>query len=337
MTKPRLALTIGDPAGIGPELILKSFHSGQMNDVCVPVVVGEIALLEEHARRLGMPAEFIAVQLDEELRFPDFSDESSQGAIPVIEPTSGRFEGELELGKVDERCGAVAHRAITEAVRLCMRGACDGIVTAPIHKESLHASGVLFPGHTELLAHLAHVRDTSMLLVGGGLRVVLATIHCALRDVPAKITKDRLVPLFLSTHSFIQRFGMARPRIAVAGLNPHAGEGGLFGNEERQEILPAIEAAREKGLTIDGPLPGDTVFHAMREGQYDVVVAMYHDQGLAALKTLDFHGGVNITMGLPFVRTSPDHGTAFNIAGKGQADPRSFLQAVALCAQLSAK
>ncbi len=330
MSLPRLAFTIGDPAGIGPELIIKSFLNGKILDYCQPFVVGEIKLLQQHAQTLKQDVEFIGISNPHDIT-------SHSKRIPVLQPDSGQFEGDLVLGQVDDRCGAVAHRAIVESVRWCLRGEIDGLVTAPLHKESLNASGVLFPGHTELLANLAHARETAMLLVGGGLRVVLATIHCALRDVPPKITRDRLGSLFDLTNNFIRRFGISSPRIAVAGLNPHAGEGGLFGNEERLEIIPAIEAARERGLTIEGPLPGDTVFHSMLQGNSDVVIAMYHDQGLAALKTLAFHDGVNITMGLPFVRTSPDHGTAFNIAGKGVADPRSFIEAVSIAAQLSQK
>lgn len=329
---------MGDPAGIGPELILKAFAAPEVHSLCEPLVVGEIALLEQHAQNLGLDVEFVPVHADADAGFaPPYVDSDRERAIPVVEPSAGAFGGELALGKVSAECGAAAHRAIVEAVRLCLRGECDGIVTAPLHKESLNGAGVLFPGHTELLAHLAHARETAMLLVGGGLRVVLATIHCALREVPARVTKERLGPLFELTNDFIKRFGIQNPRIAVAALNPHAGEGGLFGSEERLEITPAIESSRGKGLTIEGPLPGDTVFHAMLQGEYDVVVAMYHDQGLAPLKTLDFHGGVNITMGLPFVRTSPDHGTAFNIAGQGRAECGSFMEAIRIAAQLASR
>jgi len=324
---PRLALTLGDPAGIGPELILKAFRDETALSGCRPLVVGEIGLLRRHAEILGMDSEFLTVSTPAEAQ-------GAAGRIPVLEPEGGRFEGELELGAVDARCGAAAHRAIVGAVRLALRGEIDGIVTAPIHKEALRASGVMFPGHTELLGHLAHSRETAMLMVGGGLRVVLATIHIPLRDVSAKITQARLEALFDLTDAFIRRFGIDSPRIAVAGLNPHAGEGGLFGSEERREIRPAIEAAAARGLRIEGPFPGDTVFHAMRQGAFDVVVAMYHDQALAPLKTLDFHRGVNVTMGLPFVRTSPDHGTAFDKAGRNEADPSSFIEAARLAARL---
>jgi len=320
-------LTLGDPAGIGPEIILKAFADKTALRCCRPLVVGEIALLRRHAEILGIKADLAAVSSVAEA-------EAAAGRIPALEPEGPRFEGELKLGAIDARCGAAAHRAIVGAVRLALRGEIDGIVTAPIHKEAFRASGVLFPGHTELLGHLAHARETSMLMVGGGLRIVLATIHVALRDVPAKISRARLEPLFDLTDAFIRRFGIESPRIAVAGLNPHAGEGGLFGQEERREIRPAIEAAAARGLRIDGPFPGDTVFHAMREGAFDVVIAMYHDQGLAALKTVDFHGGVNVTMGLPFIRTSPDHGTAFDKAGRNAADPSSFIAALRLAALL---
>ncbi|MCX7011540.1 MAG: 4-hydroxythreonine-4-phosphate dehydrogenase PdxA [Candidatus Sumerlaeota bacterium] len=330
MTKPLLALTLGDPAGIGPELILKAFANPAVFEACRALAVGEAALLEQHAQILGMNVELAVIADPREAEGA-----VAAGRVPVLEPQGERFDGELRLGAIDGRCGAAAHRAIVEAARRALRGEIQGIVTAPIHKEALRASGVLFPGHTELLANLAHVRETAMLMVGGGLRIALATIHIALRDVPAKITRDRLESLFDLTNDFIRRFGVDSPRIAVAGLNPHAGEGGLFGREEIREIRPAIEAAAARGLRIEGPFPGDTVFHAMREGAFDVVVAMYHDQGLAALKTLDFHRGVNVTMGLPFVRTSPDHGTAFDKAGRGVADPSSFLEAVKLAAQLS--
>jgi len=326
---PRIALTMGDPAGIGPELILKAFLDEEALGRCAPVVVGEIAVFRRYAEMLGIGMEFIRVESAREAR-------SAAGRMPVIEPEGSGAGDCLSIGRIGREHSAAAHRAIVEASRLAMRGDVDGIVTAPIHKESLRQAGVMFPGHTELLGHLAQSRQTAMLLAGGGLRVALATIHTALRDVPAKITQGRLLPLFELTAEFMRRFGLENPRVGVAALNPHGGEGGLFGQEERTEIRPAIEKACAQGLSISGPFPGDTIFHSMLEGQFDVVVAMYHDQGLAPLKTLDFFGGVNVTMGLPYIRTSPDHGTAFDKAGKGEADPGSFLAALRLAAQLIA-
>jgi 4-hydroxythreonine-4-phosphate dehydrogenase len=311
----RLAVTLGDPAGIGPEIVVRLFADGFGRDDVAPFVVGEKRHLEQAAQALGLT--------------------SILPSIPVVEPPDFHFEGPLEQGKVSAQCGAAAWAYIRHAVYLVQTGQADGIVTAPLQKEALQAAGCPYPGHTEMLAALAGDAKVAMLLVGGGVRVALATIHEPVTKVPELLTREGLLENLRLLNSFIPWFGVPRPvRIGVTGLNPHAGEGGMFGDEEERIIAPAIADARAEGINAVGPLPGDTVFHFHREGAYDAVLAMYHDQGLIPVKTLAFHDGVNVTMGLPFIRTSVDHGTAFDIAGKGIARPDSLRAALHCAATL---
>ncbi len=238
-------------------------------------------------------------------------------------------------GRPDVSSGKAVVAYIKKAVESVLSGAADAIVTAPINKELMNAAGHRYAGHTELLADLTHSKDYGMLFVGGGLRVVLATIHVALKDVPRRITTDSLHRTLRLAHKAMRSFGIDKPRIGVAALNPHAGEGRLFGSEEWDTILPAVIKARAEGINASDPIPADTLFYKARNNYYDVVVAMYHDQGLAPLKMLAFGNAVNVTIGLPLIRTSVDHGTAYDIAGKGCADPTSLLEAVKLAAQMS--
>jgi 4-hydroxythreonine-4-phosphate dehydrogenase len=240
-------------------------------------------------------------------------------------------------GRPNAASGKAVVEYIRKAVDLATQHAVDAITTAPINKEMMNAAGYDYGGHTELLAALTNSKDFGMLFFGGGLKLMLATIHQALKDVPGLITKDRVLRTIRLAHSAMKGFGMDSPRVGVAALNPHASEGGLFGNEEWNEILPAVLEARGEGIDASDPLPADTLFYKARNGYYDIVIAMYHDQGLAPLKMLAFGNAVNITVGLPIIRTSVDHGTAYDIAGRGCADPTSLLEAVRVAADLAAR
>lgn len=319
MTQTLLALTMGDPAGIGPEITVKSLLKMPGNVDCV--VLGEIAAIERAMELTGT-----------ELLLNIISDPSAvkTGAINLL-PTSSYTSH--PIGTVTANAGQAAFVAIERAIELAMAGTVEGIVTAPIHKEALAAAGYTYPGHTEILADKAGA-DVAMMLANDDIRTVLVTIHMALRDAIDAADFEAQCAAIRLAHSGTKAMGVKSPRVAVAGLNPHAGEGGRFGREEIEIISPAIAACRAEGINVSGPWPGDTVFMAARNGDFDVVVAQYHDQGLIPVKYLGLEKGVNITLGLPFIRTSPDHGTAFDIAGKGIADPSSMLAAIKMADQL---
>ena len=310
-----IALTAGDPAGIGPELLLRYLagqSAAQRRDFRI---YGDPAILAREAERL---------HLDPLLRTLDLI---ACSALPAT----------LPLGQVQAGAGAAAAAAITHAASDALAGRVRAIVTAPIHKEALAAAGIPYPGHTEMLAALAGVGEVRMMLANAELRTVLVTVHLALRDAIEAITQDRVLQTIRMAHAALERAGLGAPRIAVAGLNPHAGEGGLFGREEIDTIAPAVAQARALGVDASGPWSPDTVFMRARGfAEFDVVVAMTHDHGLIPVKYLGLDAGVNATLGLPFVRTSPDHGTAFDIAGQGRADIRSFAAAVAMAQSLCA-
>ena len=308
--RPRLALTVGDPAGIGPEIVLKALSSKESPDA-EWVVYGPLASLEERARALGLRA-------------------SAALGVEVVDTGGGPFA----LGQISAEGGRAAASAVLGAARDALAGRVAGIVTAPLHKESLRAAGHHWPGHTEMLAEAAGVADVAMMFVGGGLRVALLTIHRSLRSVPDAVTGAEVARVVRLVHRELPRFGAVRRRIAVCGVNPHAGEGGLFGREDVDVVRPAVERLAGEGLDVSGPLPADTAFVRAARGEFDAVVAAYHDQGLVPVKLLAFGRAVNVTLGLPFVRTSVDHGTAFDIAGAGTADPGSLLEAMALAARL---
>jgi 4-hydroxythreonine-4-phosphate dehydrogenase len=330
-----LLVTMGDAAGIGPEVIVGAFARG---DLCDAVVIGDVAVL----RRAG--AGMTAV-----IGSPDDLAQVPPGCLPVVVPP-GMPSGlaGLAQGTVDARNGAAAVRCIEHAVALVQAGAGSAIVTAPIHKEALAAAGVPYPGHTEMLQALAAAARTGaepppvrMMLANDELRVVLVTIHLSLRKAIEAVTFDAVLQTLRIAHQAAAAWGLRAPRIAVAGLNPHAGEGGLFGDEEQLVIAPAIRAAVAEGIQASGPYAPDTVFMRARHapghpGEFDMVVAMTHDHGLIPVKYLGVEQGVNVTLGLPFVRTSPDHGTAFDIAGEGRADPASLAAALRLARRLAA-
>jgi 4-hydroxythreonine-4-phosphate dehydrogenase len=319
-----LALTLGDPAGIGPDITLLAFAARRALAIPPFVLIGDPGVLAERARTLGL-----AVRIEpigEASAAPSVFAE----ALPVL-PVP--VAGEVVAGRPAAAAAPAVQQSIEQAVALVREGAASAVVTNPISKAVLARAGFGFPGHTEFLAALARLdaTDAVMMLVGGDLKVVPVTIHIPLKDVMGALTTERIVKtLLISARDVARYFGVARPRIAVTGLNPHAGEDGTMGREEIEIIVPAIEAARDQGLDVTGPHPADTLFHAEVRKAYDVAVAMYHDQALIPVKTLAFDLGVNVTLGLPFVRTSPDHGTAFALAGTGKASPRSLIEALRL-------
>ncbi len=318
---------MGDPGGIGPEVVLKAMAMPEVRRVATPILVGDRAVWEETGRRLGM-----SLRLAEQAR-PG----CTQLAVTSELKPAERAPGAVKRAPHAAARGEAAYRAILEGVRMVQTGAADALVTAPICKAHLVAAGHDYPGHTELLAHLSGDIPVRMMMVGGPLRVVLVTIHMALAEVSRHLRRDLIAETIrLTGQSLRHQFGISAPRIAVAGLNPHAGEGGLFGKEEGRIILPAVRAARSRGLDVLGPLAADGIFgHAANGARYDAIVCMYHDQGLAPFKFAHFADGVNFTVGLPFIRTSPDHGTAFDIAGRGEADARSMVAALQLAASLA--
>ena len=285
--KPRIGITTGDPAGIGPEIAAKAAADASVLDICEPVLYG------------------------------------------------AADSGGVERGRVSAAAGRFAYDAILAAVEDARAGRIDAVATAPINKEAFAAAGLPWRGHTDLLAHLTGARRAVMMFHADALRVILATVHIPLRDVPSVLTQSLLEATIDLAASELPRFGYTTPRLAVAGLNPHAGEHGLLGREEEEVLAPAISACRSRGVQVDGPLPADTVFIRAVRGEFDAVVACYHDQGLIPIKLAAFGRAVNVTLGLPIVRTSVDHGTAFDIAGRGIADPSSMIEAVRLAARLA--
>jgi 4-hydroxythreonine-4-phosphate dehydrogenase len=319
-TEPLLGITMGDAAGIGPEIIVKLLTKG-LPAPCV--VYGDVASL-----RRAIVAQNSALEILEldKIDASVHARLSSLGHSPClyVRPTSPALPEDLAMGRVDARAGQAAYDALCMAIDDARLGRISAIVTAPLNKEAMHAAGLDFPGHTEILAQRTHTEHVAMMLVNEQLRVILATIHIALADVPQTITQALELRTIELAHAACLGMGIEAPRVAVAGLNPHAGENGKFGREEIEVILPAIAQARAQGINATGPWPGDTVFMRARQGEFDIVVAQYHDQGLIPIKYLGVDEGVNVTVGLPFVRTSVDHGTAFDIAGKGIADPSSL-------------
>jgi 4-hydroxythreonine-4-phosphate dehydrogenase len=329
MTTPHphqpIAVTMGDAAGIGPEIIVKTFADAAFIQTNPAFVIGDLGVMQR-AASLWAPSLKIRT-------ITSSAQHAAQAGVVDVLATS-TLPTNLTLGQVDARAGQAAFDAIRMAITLAMQGDISAICTAPIHKEALAAAGVAYPGHTEMLADLSGTTDYAMMLVNPQLRTMLVTVHCSVVAAVAKLTIPLELRIIQLAARSMQQFGIAKPRVAVAGLNPHAGEGGLFGCEDIDIIAPAIAQARSLGIDASGPHPGDTVFMHARRGRYDIVVAQYHDQGLIPVKLLGVEDGVNITAGLPFVRTSPDHGTAFDIAGQGIADAASMKTALQTAHQL---
>lgn len=319
-----IAITMGDPSGIGPEIVAKTIRRGTGRPC---VVVGDPGVMAQAFAALGAGVRLHPIR--------DIGEAVFDGAtVDVL--ASSMSDPLPPVGVVDARSGQAAFDAIMAAIRLARAGEVAGIVTGPIHKEALAAAGLRYPGHTEILAEHGGADRVAMMLANDEIRTVLVTIHCSLLEAIRRADIDAQMSALRLAHQGGRALGIPAPRIAVAGLNPHAGEGGLFGDEEIRIIAPAIAAARREGIDASGPWPGDTVFMQARKGRFDIVVAQYHDQGLIPVKYLGLEKGVNITLGLPFVRTSPDHGTAFDIAGRGVADPSSLGTAIAYALRLSA-
>lgn len=324
---PIIAVTMGDPAGVGPEVVVKALTDRTIRQLCRPFVVGHPAHLQRAIQEVGVQAAVREVS-------SVFESQASEGEI-LCWTVDMPGPAELPRATVSAEAGRAAYAMVASATRLALEGEADAIATAPIHKESLKLAGVQEPGHTEILARLSGVKRVSMLLVVEGLRISHVTTHVALRQVPDLVTTERVLEVIRLTDDFLGRLGLDPRRIGVLALNPHAGEHGLFGNEDAEQIAPAVERARSEGISVDGPLPADTAVHWAHTGRYDALVAMYHDQGHIPVKLLDFSGGVNVTLGLPIIRTSVDHGTAFDIVGRGEADPSSMRAAIRLAAQVA--
>ncbi len=303
---------MGDPAGIGPEIILKSFAKNKISKYCLPVIVGDADFLKKTAERINIPP------------LPFFVNIIDLKNIPQ----------KFAIGKPSRSGGDAAAEYIKAAVELTMSKKAAAIVTAPISKEAIFMAGYKYPGHTEMLANLTGTRDYAMMLAAKDLRVILVTTHAAVKDVSRSISREKVLKAIRLTHFSLKSWGFLKPKIAVSALNPHAGEGGIFGDEETKIIAPAIKDAKSEGINAGGPFPADTLFVPAKRKQFDAIIVMYHDQGLIPIKMASFGKAVNITLGLPFIRTSVDHGTAYDIAGKGLADPSSLIEAVKTAAKL---
>jgi len=324
--QPLVAVTMGDAAGIGPEIIAKTFAEPDFTERNRAVVVGDVAILERAVKLLGLSLRVNPVAVPDEGRY-------EPGTMDVI--LASGLPHDLPFGKLDARAGAAAFEYVRRAIELSLDGSVVAIATAPLNKEAMHLGGHKYPGHTEILADLTGTEDYAMMLVAEDLRVIHVSTHVALREAIERATPERELAVIHLAHDALKKLGVEEPRIAVAGLNPHAGENGLFGAEDAEKIRPAVERAREQGLNASGPHPPDTVFSQAKQGRFDIVVVQYHDQGHIPIKLLGFETGVNVTVGLPFFRTSVDHGTAFDIAGTGEADHSSMQAALDLARELS--
>src|SRR5438105_13318536 len=328
-SRPRIGITMGDPAGIGPEVVLKAVAEDEIQSVCVPVIIGDAQLLTHHARTMDLQCGYEIVRRDEDLP-PQFNE-------PIIYHLNN-IHGHVEPGIESGDAGKAAAGYIEAAVELCAAGSIDAIATAPINKRALFLGGYSFPGHTEFLAHLTATEEYAMGFVAENLRIVLISTHVPLYEAIRLVTRERVEKTIRLADRELRRWGLERPRIAVAALNPHGAEGGLFGIEEASEIVPAVEACHvADDINVRGPFPADTIFLRASRGEFDAVVACYHDQAMIPVKCLAFGEAVNVTLGLPFIRTSVDHGTAFDIAGKGIAEHSSMIAAIKLAAELSLK
>lgn len=319
---PLIAITMGDAAGAGPEIIMKAMAHAHMHERCRVLVIGDLGRLAAAGRIVGTKLELRAIE-EAAITSADYA----SGIVNCID--LGLIPPDLPWGKLSAVAGDAAYRYVEIAARLAMNGTIDAICTAPLNKEALHAGGHLYPGHTEMLAALLGVEEVSMLLTAPNLRVIHVTTHIGLIDAIGRIEPGLVERTILRGQDALEKLGTPRRRIGVCGINPHAGENGLFGNgEEAEKIEPAVRACRARGIDVEGPLPADTLFFRASRGDFDLVVAMYHDQGHGPIKVLGIDAGVNITIGLPVIRTSVDHGTAFDIAGTGRADERSIIEAL---------
>ncbi|NDW12413.1 4-hydroxythreonine-4-phosphate dehydrogenase PdxA [Bacteroides sp. 214] len=331
MIKPILAITMGDPAGIGPEIVVKALSQAEVYQQCRPLVTGDAILIAEVIQALGLSLKVNAIKEVSQATF-------TPGVVDVYD-LNCIVPGTLNVGEVSAQAGNAAFLAIKTAIELAMNNEVDGTVTAPLNKEALNLAGHHFDGHTEMYAHFTHTSKYAMLLADEFLRVIHVSTHCSLREACDRVKKDRIIDVTELIVDACKQFGIEQPRIGIAGLNPHSSDNGLFGWEEEKEIIPAVETLKAKGYNVTGPVPPDTLFAKAKCGQYDGCVAMYHDQGHIPFKVVGFNWnsetgkmdsvkGVNITLGLPIIRVSVDHGTAFDVAGKGIASADAMLLSI---------
>jgi len=328
MSLPIVGITMGDPTGIGPEIIVKALSMEEPFHACRPIVFGDREVLSR-----AIQIQNLSTTLEVIDKIPE------DGYLPktiFFFPSIQLEVASLRFGQPDRTCGEVMVKYIEEAVKWVRSGRVDAITTCPINKQAINAAGHPFSGHTELLAHFVQASSVAMMFLGSKWKIVLVTTHLPLKDVSRWITANRILSTIRLTDEGMKKyFGIRHPRIAVLGLNPHCGEEGLLGEEEREEILPAIAVAKSQGLNVEGPFPADSFFDLSGDRAFDAVIAMYHDQGLIPIKMFDFKEAVNFTLGLPFIRTSVGHGTAYDIAGRGVADPTNLIKAMQMAAKLS--
>ena len=324
MSNTLVAVTLGDPAGIGPEIVAKTFADPDAPDNAV--VVGDESILKRAVDLLDLDLRVNVIEAPEEGTF-------EPGVIDLI--SASELPQDLPFGELDARAGAAAFEYVKKATELALRDEVQAVVTAPLNKEAMHLGGHKYPGHTEILAELTDTKDYAMMLVAEDLRVIHVSTHVSLKEAIERAQPERELAVIHLARDALSKLGISEPRIAVAGINPHAGENGLFGTEDAEHIRPAVEQAMEEGIEASGPWPADTVFSRAKKGEFDMVVVQYHDQGHVPIKLLGFESGVNVTVGLPFFRTSVDHGTAFDIAGTGKADHTSLQAALELAYILS--
>ena len=327
--KPILGITMGDAAGVGPEIIDKALAKKEFYDIARPIVIGDASVIEDALKVAKVKVNINSVKNISEAKY-------EHGTIEVIDLKNIQLS-ELKMGQVQAMAGKASVKYVEKAIEMALENKIDAIVTAPLNKEAMNLAGYDYAGHTEILAHLTKTKDYAMMLVAGQLRAIHVTTHVSMRDACELIKKDRVLTTIRLTDEVTKKMGVEAPKIAVSGFNPHAGESGLFGNEEIEEITPAIESAKKNNMNIIGPMPPDTVFLRASRGEYDAVVAMYHDQGHIPVKMLGFESGINVTIGLPIIRTSVDHGTAYRRAGLrlGTGDPTSLEEAMKLAVQMA--
>ncbi|WP_179232863.1 4-hydroxythreonine-4-phosphate dehydrogenase PdxA [Paenibacillus rigui] len=329
MSRPIIGITMGDGAGVGPEIIMKVLDDAALYESSRPFVIGDALLLERAAQVVGSGLKVRTLTSSKDARF-------EHGVVDCLD--LNLLPADLPFGAVSPEAGHAAFMYLQQAIELANNGEIDAICTAPLNKEALHKGGHIYPGHTEILAELTGTKDYSMMLSAPKLKVIHVTTHVGIIDAVKQINPDRVYKVIRLAHETLQKAGIAAPKIAVCGINPHAGENGLFGyGEEEEKVIPGVERARQEGIQAVGPLPADTLFFRATRGDFDIVVAMYHDQGHGPIKVLGLESGVNITVGLPIIRTSVDHGTAFDIAGKGIADEQSMKEALKQAMELAPK
>lgn len=325
---PIIGITMGDPAGIGGEVILKSLKQKFIHSKCCPIIIGDYFYFRFLIEKFSIPLKITSIE-----KIEDRSSLPSD-VVPIVDLKNLK-SNKIKFGICDTDYGKASYEYITEGIKLASSGIIDALVTAPINKESLLKAGIPYAGHTEILANITKTKKFAMMLAGGKLRVILVTRHIPIKDVVKELTKEKVLTAIELAYNASKHLNIPKPRIGVCGLNPHSGEGGAMGDEEIKIIIPAIEKSHKAGINVTGPYASDTIFYKALKGHYDFVVAMYHDQGLIPLKTLYFDEGVNVTLGLPFIRTSPDHGTAYDIAGKGIANPKSMEEAIKLAIRMN--